>query len=260
MNVFKQLIASLYSPPVIAETRNQGIGKTILYVFLLTLISIIPSAWYFSALTLEAADTAKVIIAEDLPDFKVNSSGTLTADTDKPFTAEENGFTFIVDPTGEMTKEDVELESDNGFALLKNEFVIVAEGRVQENSYNMLKDMELSRADLNDLLQSSDSILAIAIPLMILGIYLFSSAGVFIKITFFAVFGLLFKNALRRQLSYRHLWRMTAYSITLPTIFFTIMAAFQAAVPFSSFINWFVTFIMLYLALKEVPQDDVPVK
>lgn len=259
MNVFKQLFASLYSPPVIAATRNQGIGKTIFYVFLLTLISIIPSAWYFSAMTLEAAETAKVIIAEDLPDFKVNS-GTLTADTDKPYKTEENGFTFIVDPTGGLTKEDVELDSDNAFALLKNEFVIVADGIAQESSYNMLGDVEMNRLVLNDLVQSADSILAIAIPLMILGIYLFSSAGVFIKITFFAVFGLLFKNALRRQLGYRHLWRMTAYSITLPTIFFTIMAAFQAAVPFSSFINWFVTFIMLYLALKEVPQDDVPVK
>ena len=40
MNIFKQLIVSLYSPKDIAKFHQQGIGKTILFVFFLTLISV----------------------------------------------------------------------------------------------------------------------------------------------------------------------------------------------------------------------------
>ncbi|MDO7488130.1 DUF1189 family protein [Peribacillus frigoritolerans] len=48
---------------------------------------------------------------------------------------------------------------------------------------------------------------------------------------------------------------MSAYSITLATIFFTIMDAFQAMVPFASIISWFVTLMMLYLSIKETSDN-----
>ena len=85
--------------------------------------------------------------------------------------------------------------------------------------------------------------------------FLFTSALTFVKVSIFAMFGLLFTNSLRLGLSYRHLLRITAYSITLPTIFFTIMAAFHTVVPFGSIINWFVTIVMLYVSLKEVANN-----
>ncbi|WP_174881655.1 DUF1189 family protein, partial [Metabacillus niabensis] len=39
MNIFKQLFTSIYSPRTISTFRFQGIGKTILFVFILTLVS-----------------------------------------------------------------------------------------------------------------------------------------------------------------------------------------------------------------------------
>jgi len=76
----------------------------------------------------------------------------------------------------------------------------------------------------------------------------------FIEISIFALFGLMFKNMIGKNLQYRHLWRMAAYSVTLPTIFFTIMAALQTTVLYGFLINWFASLIVLFLAIKEVPK------
>lgn len=46
---------------------------------------------------------------------------------------------------------------------------------------------------------------------------------------------------------------MSAYSITLATAFFVIMDSLQAVVPSQQLLYWFVNFIMLFLAVKEIP-------
>lgn len=254
MNVFKQLIVSLYSPKDIAATRHQGIGKTILFVFLLSLISIIPSAIYFSNMVTTGVEAAEDMLSSGMPDFEIKN-GTLTVESNEPYIQQKDDFTIFLDGTGEMTSTDVELRTQNGFALLKNELVFVADGQSQVSPYSVMEGLAVNKQDFQGLVDSVDASLVIAIPLVVLMIYLFSSAVLFIKVTLFAVFGLLFKNSLQRTLGYRHLWRICAYSITLPTIFFTIMSAFQATVPFGSFISWFVTFLMMYMAIKEVPPE-----
>ncbi|WML50661.1 DUF1189 family protein [Neobacillus sp. PS3-34] len=67
-------------------------------------------------------------------------------------------------------------------------------------------------------------------------------------------FGLLIKNLTGRKLHFRQLWRMAAYSETLPTLFFTIMAAIQTTVPKDFLINWLVAIIVLFLAINETPR------
>lgn len=62
MNIFKQLFKSLYSPKDIAFYRFQGIGKTILYVFFLTLLSVIPTVYYFSAAVINGLDAAQTAV------------------------------------------------------------------------------------------------------------------------------------------------------------------------------------------------------
>lgn len=247
LNIFKQLWVSLYSPKDIASFQNQGIGKTILYVFFVSLIAFLPSAFYFGTMMVDGIDAMHETISEDLPAFKIQN-GTLTTDNDEPFSLNKNGYQIFVDGTGTMTPEDVAEKADEAVALLKSDLVFVSGGNVQSSPYSLL---EGDNEEISSWLDSVESVLPIILPLLLLILYLFTASGVFIKVTILAAFGLLFKNALGRTLSYRHLWRIGAYSITLSTIFFTVMDSFQATVPFASFISWFVTLMMLYLSIKE---------
>ncbi|PLR76971.1 DUF1189 domain-containing protein [Bacillus sp. V3-13] len=251
MNIFKQFFKSLYSPKDIALFRFQGIGKTILYIFFLTLLSIIPSSYYLGTALIDGVNIARESIQEDVPDFTIKN-GQLSSEENRPVTISKDGFTIIVDPTGSVSEKDLRAE-DNAVALLQNEFVLAAGGETQVHQYSML-GLDLTKNDVAELITNLDSMMGILIPVLIFVIYLFSSAMKFIEISILALFGLMLKNLAGRNLQYRHLWRMAAYSVTLPTIFFAIMGALKTPVPGGFLINWFASLLILYLAIKEIPK------
>lgn len=256
MNVFKQLVKSSYSPKDIAFFRFQGIGKTILFVFLLTLLSIIPSMYYMSTAISDGVESAKETISREFPSFTIEN-GQLESKLDKPLTINENGFVIVFDSSGNASPSDFD-QIDNGVAMLKNEMVFMAGGQTQSYAYSMLEDYTLTKSDLVELIDSIDNSLIIIIPLLILFNYVFSSGVKFVEISILALLGLIIKNIIGRKLTYGHLWRMSAYSVTLPTLFFTVMAALKTVVPGGFFLHWLVAYIVLFLAIKEIPQTKQP--
>jgi hypothetical protein len=258
MNIFKQFYKSTHSPKDIASFRFQGIGKTILYVFLLTLLSLLPSIYYLSTMLIGGIESSKSFINDDLPSFIIEN-GTLTAETDVPVTIDKGEFSIIVDPTGVITTEDVD-DEDNAFALLKNEFVVVAGGQIDTYAYSNVNGLTLSKENFIEIINKVDGMKGIIIPVISILLFLFTSAVSFIEVSILAWIGIALKNLAGKNVSYRHLWRMAAYSVTLPTVFFTIMAAINTSVPNSFLINWFVEIIILFLAIKEIQNEKTTIE
>jgi Protein of unknown function (DUF1189) len=254
MNIFVLFYKSLFSPKDIALFRHQGIGKTIMYVFFLTLLSVLPTVFYSGAGIIKGFNAIEETIDSDLPDFEI-ADGQLHTDEKVPVTISQNDFTIIIDSTGAVNPS-VLTESGNTIALLTNEVYILAEGQEQTYPYSMLSNGTISKNDLSEFLASAESLMPIIIPLIGIVIYIFAAGIRFIEISLLALAGLLIKKALAKKLEYRQLWRMSAYSITLPTIFFTIMSALQTTVQNGAIINWIVSLIILLLAIKEVPAPN----
>lgn len=252
MNIFMQFFKSIYSPKDIASYRFQGIGKTILYVFFLTLISILPSTIFLSTALSSGIESARTFIEDETPPFSIEN-GSLSAETDVPVTINKDDFTFFLDPSGAISEHDVANEG-NAFALLKEEFVVSAGGQTDAYSYSMIEGLNITKDDLVNFIETADSLKGVMFSVLAVFIYLFSSASSFIEVSLVALIGLFLINLTGRKLNYGHLWRMAAYSETLPTVFFTIMAALKTNVPNSFLINWFVVIIVLSLAINETPK------
>ncbi|MFD0048333.1 DUF1189 domain-containing protein [Actinomycetes bacterium NPDC127524] len=251
MNIFKQLITSLYSPKDIATFRNQGFGKTILYVFMLMLLTIIPTSIYFGSFITHAFQSVEQAVANEMPPFQIKN-GELSVKGKQPLVLDKDTFQIYLDDSGKLSPDDVSSQSNGAIALLQHDFVIVAGGETQTTPYSVLSSTPITKDDLANVLKSADSILPIAIAILVLLMYIFALVTAFIKISILALIGIAIKGSLGRNLSYRHTWKLAAYSITLPAIFFTIMEAFQTAVPFSTLVSWFTALIILYLSIKEV--------
>ncbi|MFO1443452.1 DUF1189 domain-containing protein [Bacillus sp. Bva_UNVM-123] len=250
MNIFKQFFKSLYSPKDIALFRFQGIGKTILYVFLLTFLSLLPAIYYLSSATINGIDAIQNSIKNELPPFQI-TNGELQSEENAPIILKKDGFTINFDSTGTISIDDI-AENNETIALLKNGAYFIANGKVQSLPYSMIGN--ITNEELLNIFSSIDSSLIIIIPIMVLIIYILTAGLNFIQISVLALLGLLLIKVLMRNIQYRHLWRIAAYSVTLPTIFFTIMEALKTTVPNGALINWFVSYIVLYLAIKEIPQ------
>src|SRR4051812_38339085 len=103
MNLFKQLIVSLYSPKDISTFRQQRVGKTILYVLILTLLSILPSIYHFNTAMVNGMDTIKETVQKNLPPFTIEN-GELFSEETVPLTINKSDFTFIFDSTGTINQ------------------------------------------------------------------------------------------------------------------------------------------------------------
>ncbi|MBO1512302.1 DUF1189 domain-containing protein [Metabacillus bambusae] len=257
MNVFKQLYTSIYSPKIISTFRFQGIGKTILFVFILSMISTIPTAFHFTSGLTEGLTGFDQTLRDDLPSFTIED-GQLSADSDKAIEIKKENFIIILDDTGAFGVDEIE-NKQNAIGILQDRFVFAANGQAQSYEYSLL-NMTISKQDLIDISKQFNQLLPIFISILVVLVYLFSSFVKFIEVTILAVFGLAFKNSLQRRLNFKQIWVISAYSTTLATIFFVIMDSLQVTVPNGFLLNWFVHLIVLYLVIKEVPPSKKPLK
>ncbi|WP_175991024.1 DUF1189 domain-containing protein [Bacillus sp. Marseille-Q1617] len=254
MNVFQQLYKSIYSPRDIVKFRFQGIGKTIRYLFLLALISIIPTAVQFIGFTSTSLSSVKEALVNDLPSFSIED-GSLSSGEGQPLTFEKDGLLIIFDSTGEIKGEDLEVHKDT-VAFLKNRLVVINEGNMQTNSYSAFSDLVITKSQIVNVIDSILSLKWILLPVSLLILYLFTSGLMFLKVTIFGWLGVMMANMMKRKLNYRQSWRITAYSVTLSTLFFTLMKSLQTSIAAAPLLDWFVVMVIMYLAIKEIPQPQ----
>ncbi|MED1205124.1 DUF1189 domain-containing protein [Heyndrickxia acidicola] len=251
MNIFKQFIKSIYSPKDIAKFRFQGIGKTILYVFFIMLLSIIPGVIYITKLAYTVLDEGQQIITHDIPSFSIHN-GTLFSKEKKPLIIVKNDLTVLFDSTGSIQENDVQ-KGGTVIALLKHTFIFKSDGKTQVMAYSTLENQNLNNSNIQSFLRSLQGVMWVGIPVLFIFYYLMTAAGGFIKISIFALFGLLLAIRLEKKVNYRQSWRLTAYSITLPSVFFTIMAALKTTVAGAIYIDWIITLIVMLLSIREIP-------
>ncbi|WP_377888475.1 DUF1189 domain-containing protein [Alkalihalobacillus sp. R86527] len=250
MNIFKQLFYSLYSPKMMARFRFQKLGKPILYVFLLMLLASVPVGILTTVTFTNAYDELKSHI-KDVPNFEL-VDGKLSADQNKPFIKSENGDTFLFDTTGATKPDDVD-KYQSVTAFLGDRLMIKDAGTVQEFNYSNFSTMSFTKQEVIELSENLDDLLPIFIPLVIFVVYLLQTGLKFIGVTVLATIGLLLKNITKRKVSYKQLWVLSAYSVTIPTMFFAIMGLLRTQVPFGFLLYWLVAIMLLFMVLKEIP-------
>lgn len=258
MNIFKQFVKSLYSPKDMATFRFQGIGKTILYVFLISLLSITPIAVYAIKTINEGMNIIATTVENELPPFTIEN-GQLHTDEKQTITIEKDEFTIIFDGSGELKKNTL-TKKDNTIAILNDEFLIIAGGQVQATSYSTFAAFPISSKDIVQLLSQLHSAVPVILIVTIFIFFLFGSGLKFLEVSVLALFGIILKNLTGHRLQYQQTWRLAAYCITIPTVFFTIMSALKTTVPNGFLINWVVSITIFYLTLKEIPNPKQTIK
>ncbi|MBD8069160.1 DUF1189 domain-containing protein [Bacillus sp. PS06] len=253
MSIFNQFLKSLYSPKDVVKYRFQGIGKTILFVFLLALLSLLPAAISMSEAFSSAVKSLDSALSDaSMPSFEI-SNGALTTTATEPYIVEHGEFTIIVDGTSSLNANDVD-QYGNALAFLSTGFIISSQHQAERIDYTLLEGTTITNAEISTYLETLISALPIIVPIMLIIMYIVTSGIKFIEVSVAAIIGLAIRNILKLNLKYRHTWIIAAYSMTIPTLFFMLMDLLQINVPYAGSINWFVITFLMYLALKEIPR------
>lgn len=251
MNIFSQFVKSLYSPKAMASFRFQGIGKTILYVFFLVLITSIPMFITFGTSAINLINSTEEFLQNETPDFYIQD-GQFFADVDSPFVVDEEGFAIILDPDNELSLNDIYSYGDV-VAIQSEEIIFQGAGQTDFVPLSDFQGTEVTKENLLQFMDSVGSAFPIIITVFLIVGYLFFAATKFVQISILGLFGLMIKNSLKRnKLQYPHTWVLSAYAVTLPTLIFTILQAIGLELPFASLISFAVSLFILYLIVKEV--------
>ncbi|MFC3882933.1 DUF1189 domain-containing protein [Bacillus songklensis] len=251
MNVYKQLLISLYSPKKMAVFRFQSIGKTMKYIFILTFISILPTSLFLGYGILKSADITQEMLTKEVPEFTI-SDGKLQTDPIKPIIKSDGNIVFIFDSSGKITSQTMD-RYPYAVALLQNELAVTANHEPHLYSYSLFQGMDLSKQNILSYLNTLNNGLIVFVLLIIVGLYILAVGSRFIGITIFACIGMIFKNMLHRKMIYKQLWTIAAYSGTLTTLLFTVTKGLSFYLPGQAFFHWAVSGIFLFLAIKHIP-------
>ncbi|MFB5662064.1 DUF1189 family protein [Alteribacillus sp. HJP-4] len=117
-----------------------------------------------------------------------------------------------------------------------------------------LENVNLPESDASSIMETIEGMLPILIPVGVIGLYLISVALKFIGIFFLSLFGLMIRKTAPQLLSYRQIWMISAYTVTLPTIIIALIDLLPFVIPLSFTIYWIIAFFMLYQVFKHLPK------
>jgi hypothetical protein len=178
MKLHKRFIKSLYSISSISHFRLFGVGSTIMYVLLLTFISMIPMV-----------------------------------------------FLFLIN-------------------LLSH-----SKGQTLDNFQNY----GLNQEQMQQFAESMNGIMPIVLLVVYFILYILFAGILFSGISILSFAGLFFSKFGSKRLTYRHLWVISCYSITLPVVLLTIIFALNVQLPYSFLWFWVISCIILVLSIKNTP-------
>lgn len=107
--------------------------------------------------------------------------------------------------------------------------------------------------DLDGLLIYIEEIEWLLYPLAFILLFVSTTLYHFIKISVFAWIGMAMLKAMKRRGEYRHLWRTTALSVTIPTLL-TFIIGFFVSNDWLPLLLSLLTLAYLYMAIKYYPK------
>lgn len=243
MNIFKQLIKSIYSPKDIASFIHQRKRKSIAFVLLLAFITLIPATYYISQTLLEIKSELSTVIRDELPPFVIKEDK-LFSDEKAPFIYKGDTVTYILDSTNTLTKSDV---TDIYTIALLTDGIYFANDYIPYSYIGAFTNNSL--AALVEML-TVDNTFTYTVSLII---YLISVITLFVFLLLeLVLIALIGKLMARNKYTFGQMYRIAPYTMTLSTVFFFIMDWLQIEVIFASFTALFVTLIVMYLTVIEL--------
>ncbi|MBB6454288.1 ABC-type multidrug transport system fused ATPase/permease subunit [Salirhabdus euzebyi] len=246
VNLFKQFLYSLYDFKKVSAFRMQKMGRTIAYIFLFMLIVSIPFALSYSIQTSSALNKIQTTNFTDIPDFAIQ---------EEKLQAEEQyvGDYFVVKPESDETIASVQETLDEGIVLLEDKALLITKVLSFEFPYTAFGSDNMTKDEIIQFIDDINTNKYFIISIYLLIYYVFSTGVKFIEITLLALIGLFIKSRLKKNIQYRHVWILTAYAITLPSLIISFIDGIQLSIPYAGVAFWALGSFLLYKIISYIP-------
>ncbi len=165
------------------------------------------------------------------------TDGVVSVDTKMPFEIKKENFEIIIDTTGQTSSID---ESAKQGILLTKHKLIYKQSQTQTNTYELSKIKELT-LDINTINRWKKNAFRVSFPLIFVASFIYYAIAKTLQILLFSLLPFIISGAKNLELKYSQIFKISAFSLTLPFILAAATEAFAFRIRF-----FFILFILIY--------------
>lgn len=252
MNVFKEMVLSIYSYKSYKEFLNNRKGKVFGFALMLMLI------YFLITMGIPFAYETKDIVDqmdEQIPEFEL-SDGRLWAEDDFVY---EDGINYIAVAANSdevfLNAREIEgslYEYRKALLMDSEKIIIKSNGEVVEAYYSDL-DMEFTKSDLMKFVPY----IYVAIAVFILLAFLWMTALFFLGVIFVALMGMIAASCMNYRLTFGQLYLMGIYSRTLPLLIKAAVSFLPVHIPFFFIFNFGLSAFIIVMAIQKMKEKTL---
>lgn len=227
-------------------------GRAVVYLLLLGLIMgvfslVTPMLDYNRAISEFMLDFDKKV-----PDFTFGN-GKLTVEGNMPIILGEGSSTVIIDTSG-RTDESILDDYDNAILITSDRMIQKNYANKQVTSFSLIQGIGFDREDLR---RALPIVKIMTVFIAIFGLIFFICAK-YISALVVSLAGLIINAATGTGLTYADVFKISAYSLTLPVLIGTMIDLSGVPVPYLTVIFYVVAIVYVWGAINAVKKDRGP--
>lgn len=256
MNIFKEMVLSVYSYGSYKEFLNNKKGKVFGFGVMLMIIYFAVTMMIPALVNVFAPNGALHQIMASIPDFELKNGELWVDDV---IEIDESDMYICVDTDPDYVFYDADemapaLREYTSAILIDSEKIIVkSNGQVQGLYFSDL-GADLTKDDLAGVMP----VLYVGFVFGMFIAFVFVTALFFFGVLFVALLGMIVASSLKYQLSFGQLYLLGVYSRTLPLIIKAIVKFLPFNIPFFWVINFGLSVLILFLAIKKMKEEQPP--
>lgn len=250
MNLIEQLGNSIWNfRSYHSLSRTRG-GKSFLYIFLLFLLVYLISGVYNGVQVTSTIDFLQNTITDKVPDFSL-SNGRFYFAGEMPFRIENEDFLFVIDTTGQTTKDDFK-NAINGMLITEDELVVTQMGKTEITPFSVMAPLEISKNQVVQFLPALKALIIIAFSVW----FLFAFAGKLFGILLLSLAAMIATAIFQKKLTFLNQWNIAIYASTLPMLIKLVNTLLGSPISgFMFFIYWGLAITYVFLGIYYIPQN-----
>lgn len=224
-------------------------GRVVAYLlfitFILGMISLIPAVSDYT----NVIDEMTGSYDSKVPDF-VFENGRLDVQGEMPIIISDGGATVIIDTSGN-TDESVLDNYDTGILITADRMIQKNYANKRVTDFSMLQGFKTDKAAVKKMIP----LLKLVAPLILIFGSLFFIAIKFLSALVISLVGLIINASRNTNLRFGEIFRLSAYSMTLPLVLGTLLDLVPYRIPMLWAVFYIISIVYLWGAINTIKKD-----
>ncbi len=253
INNFKCFIYSITGFDRYRILLRQSMGKAVGYLILLSLLLSVAVFAPIYSTSNEVINKSTEYIVESMPDFSL-IDGHLEVNGQMPIVIDDGNISVVVDTT--PGAEDRILNQYDTVLLFTSDKMIMKDYvNRQEYPLSSFEGLNITKGSLIEAMPLIKSYIIVVLALVGIFMGLFFVAGKFISALVVSLIGLIANSSSKTNLSFKSLFKISIFSMTLPLIIGTVINALMINIPFLAVLFYVGSGIYVFGAIKSIKKE-----